>query len=326
VRRTLNFNIPLPIKIAASLLLLAFVLLRVDAAALVATIREGDPYLLLFATALAFASWFLNAYKWQMLLSEPGAHLRYIELARLTFVGIFYNLLVPGQVGGEVMKGVALARMGVSKMAAAVSVIADRVTGLLALFVLGIAGAALSPAVTGGHPELVPWLVGLALAFAVATVVLVTGRGQAVILSAGRALRIPAGRAPGAASAVTEFLSAPARGMSALWLPMGLSLVFQATVVYINLLICMALGIQVSFVQLMWVVAVVSLLQSLPISIAGIGVREGAYVYLLQLQGVPGASALALSLTVFGIHMLIALAGGLLQLYSLLSRRRYENP
>ena len=72
--------------------------------------------------------------------------------------------------------------------------------------------------------------------------------------------------------------------------------------------------------------AVVSLLQSLPISIAGIGVREGAYLYLLQLQGVPGASALALSLTVFGIHMLIALAGGLLQLYSLLSRRRYENP
>jgi uncharacterized membrane protein YbhN (UPF0104 family) len=92
------------------------------------------------------------------------------------------------------------------------------------------------------------------------------------------------------------------------------------------LLICMALSIEVSFVQLMWVVPVVSLLQSLPISIAGIGVREGAYVYLLQLQGVPGESALALSLTVFGIQVLIALAGGLLQFYSLLSRRRYKNP
>jgi hypothetical protein len=109
----------------------------------------------------------------------------------------------------------------------------------------------------------------------------------------------------------------PARGLSALWLPLGLSLVFQAVVVYINLLICMALGIGMSFVQLLWVVAVVSLLQSLPISIAGLGVREGAYVYLLQLQGVPAASALALSLTVFGIQVLLAAAGGLLQLQSL---------
>jgi len=308
-----SIRIPLPVKIVASLLLLAVVLAKVDVPALYGTISGSNPYYLLLTTLASFAVWLINAYKWQVLLSSPGAHLSYRELLRLTFIGIFYNFLVPGQIGGEVVKGVSLARMGVSKMAAAVSVIADRVTGLLALFVLGVVGAALSPAVTGEHPELMPWLVGLALAFGVASVVLVTGRGQAVLLAMGRALRMPVGR---------EQVSVEARGVSSLWLPLALSFAFQAVVVYINLLLCTALGIEVGYVQLMWVVAVVSLLQSLPISVAGIGVREGAYVYLLQLQGVPAESALALSLTVFAIQVLIAGAGGLWQLSSLLRNKQ----
>jgi glycosyltransferase 2 family protein len=311
----LNIRIPLPVKIGASLLLLAVVLAKVDVPALYRTLSGSHPYYLLLATLASFAVWLVNAYKWQVLLSSPGSHLSYRELLRLTFIGIFYNFLVPGQVGGEVVKGVSLARMGVSKMAAAVSVIADRVTGLLALFVLGVVGAALSPAVTGEHPELMPWLVGLALAFGVASVVLVTGRGQAALLAVGRALRMPVGRGQ-------EQVSVQVRGVSSLWLPLVLSFAFQAVVVYINLLLCVALGIQAGYVQLMWVVAVVSLLQSLPISVAGIGVREGAYVYLLQLQGVPAESALALSLTVFAIQVLIAGAGGLWQLSSLLRNKQ----
>jgi hypothetical protein len=65
-------------------------------------------------------------------------------------------------------------------------------------------------------------------------------------------------------------------------------------------------------------VAVVSLLQALPISIAGIGVREGAYIYLLQLQGVDGSRALALSLTLFALQIAMAIVGGTLQVRGLL--------
>jgi uncharacterized protein (TIRG00374 family) len=292
------------------------VLARVDIGLLFGTLAQSNVLLVLLATLIAFVSWLINTYKWQVLLNVPNGRVRYAELLRLNFVALFYNLVLPGQVGGEVIKGVALARMGVSKMVAAVSVVADRVTGLLALFSMGIVGAALSPAVTGDRPELLPWLVVLALAFGVATVVLVTGHGQAALLSAGRALRLPVHRIPRAAHTLVEYMSSPTRGLSLLWLPMVLSLAFQALVVYINLLICIALGVNIGFVQLMWVVAVVSLLQSLPISIAGIGVREGAYVYLLQLQGVPEAGALALSLTIFGIQVLLAATGGLVQLYS----------
>jgi uncharacterized membrane protein YbhN (UPF0104 family) len=51
-------------------------------------------------------------------------------------------------------------------------------------------------------------------------------------------------------------------------------------------------------------------------------VREGAYVYLLQAQGIDSAHALALSLIVFAIQVLLAAIGGLLQLLMLLHKRQ----
>jgi glycosyltransferase 2 family protein len=89
-----------------------------------------------------------------------------------------------------------------------------------------------------------------------------------------------------------------------------------------NYLFCIAPGISIGYIQLLWVVAAVSLVQSLPISIAGVGVREGAYVYLLGLQGVAEPIALALSLLIFGTQILLALMGGLLQLKEVLETRR----
>jgi uncharacterized membrane protein YbhN (UPF0104 family) len=114
-----------------------------------------------------------------------------------------------------------------------------------------------------------------------------------------------------------QMLAESSQGWGTLLVSMLLALLFQLGVVASNYVLCLALGISVSYVQLLWVVAAASLLQSLPISIAGVGVREGAYVYILGTQGVSASSALALSLLVFGIQVLLALAGGLLQLQQL---------
>lgn len=314
-------KIPMPVKVGISLLLLGFVMARVDLPALFQNLGKSNPYLFLLATLLAFVSWFLNTYKWQVLLAEPGAHLDYPELLRLNFMGMFYNLVLPGQVGGEVVKGVALARMGVSKTAAAMSIAADRVTGLLAIFVLGAAGLVLAPTGITGGGQLLPWLVGIGFALLLGAVVLVTGRGPAAFLSVGRAIGWPGGRVPERVSHLSSRLVLPSRSLSSLGVPLLLSAVFQLATVSVNLLLCMSFGISVGYLQLLWIVAVVSLVQSLPISIAGIGVREGAYIYLLEQQGVSGSLALALSLSVFAIQVLLALTGGAIQLRSQVQRQ-----
>ncbi|HET7078371.1 MAG TPA: lysylphosphatidylglycerol synthase domain-containing protein, partial [Chloroflexia bacterium] len=178
-------------------------------------------------------------------------------------------------------------------------------------------GAALSPGLVAQESAVLPWMLGLILILAAAAVLLITGRGWRLGLALARRARMPVDRISARFPRGSHF-GLPARSWAALGLPLLLSALFQVVVVLINLLVCLALGIPLTFIQLLWIVAVVSLLQALPISIAGIGVREGAYIYLLQLQGVDGSRALALSLTLFALQIAMAIVGGTLQVRGLL--------
>ncbi|HET9494422.1 MAG TPA: lysylphosphatidylglycerol synthase domain-containing protein, partial [Chloroflexia bacterium] len=201
-------------------------------------------------------------------------------------------------------------QLGIDGRRAAVSVIADRTTSLLALVALGIVGLVLSPPLAADNADLRPWLVGIAVVLALVTVALVTGSGLGAL---GR-LPLREGGILHRLSLQMQTLAGNSQGWRTLLVSMLLAILFQLGVVATNYVLCLALGIPLGFIDLLWVVAAASLLQSLPISIAGVGVREGAYVYILGSQGVDSASALALSLLVFGIQVLFALAGGLLQL------------
>jgi len=74
------------------------------------------------------------------------------------------------------------------------------------------------------------------------------------------------------------------------------------------------MGIRAGFGDFVWIVALVALAQVLPITVAGLGVREGLFVFLLAQYGAPAETALALSLTVFSVTLLFALLGGALSL------------
>jgi len=75
----------------------------------------------------------------------------------------------------------------------------------------------------------------------------------------------------------------------------------------------------VSPLSMGWVRSVVTVLTLLPISIGGVGVREGALVFTLQSLGVPAHDALALSLLVFATTILApGLAGGAVEAAHLL--------
>jgi uncharacterized membrane protein YbhN (UPF0104 family) len=317
-----RIRVPLAVKLAASAALLVLVLLRVDGAFLAQTLVAANPWLILAATGIAAGGIYINTYKWQGLLAAPGVRTSYTELLRLNFIGLFYNLLLPGQVGGEVVKSVKLRQMGVTMGAAALSVLLDRLTGLLGMLLLGSVSGLLFVRMGPGEVTVLFWMVGLALALATATVLLVAGRRLAPILASVRILRLLTNWLIARLPSVLRLPPGPDRPLSALALPLLLAVAFQITVVFTNLLICWSLGIPLAFVQLLWIVAVVSVLQALPISVAGIGVREGAYVYLLQAQGINTSHALALSLIVFAIQVLLAAIGGLLQLLLLLDQRQ----
>ena len=87
-------------------------------------------------------------------------------------------------------------------------------------------------------------------------------------------------------------------------------------------LLAAALNIRVSFITLGWVRSLITLLQMLPISLAGLGVREASSVWVLGKYGVPEAQALGLGLTQFALLVCICMLGGLFELWDLVEARR----
>jgi uncharacterized protein (TIRG00374 family) len=312
-----RIKIPLVVKAGVSAILLIVVLLKIDISSVAQVLAHTELPLCLLSLAVGLAAWLINTYKWQVLLGGSATKPSFAELFRLNMIAIFYNLIMPGQVGGEVVKGFRVAHLGVDGKRAAISVVVDRTTSLLALLVLGIAGLALSPS-TVSEPDLVPWLISLAALLAGVTVILVTGAGLGRLGKLQSPIRRPVQKL----NLHTWHLDLGSQSWSSLVSSLILAVLFQLAVVLTNYLLCLALDIPVTYIQLLWVVAAVSLLQSLPISVAGLGVREGAYVYLLGLQGIPEPMALALSLLIFATQIIFALVGGLLQLQEVLATRR----
>ncbi|HEY7126380.1 MAG TPA: lysylphosphatidylglycerol synthase domain-containing protein [Ktedonobacterales bacterium] len=94
-----------------------------------------------------------------------------------------------------------------------------------------------------------------------------------------------------------------------------LSMAYQGLLVVAAFQFALALGISVSYANLAWVMTLIAISQALPITFAGIGVRDVALTYLLSGLGVPGASAIALSFAVLALNVALGLPGAVLQLF-----------
>ena len=89
---------------------------------------------------------------------------------------------------------------------------------------------------------------------------------------------------------------------------------FQLICVSITLILAKAIGINISYYDWCWVLGVISIVVLLPVTIGGLGLREGGFVLLLGYFGVQNDKALALSLSIFGLQFTGALIGGLIDL------------
>ena len=86
-------------------------------------------------------------------------------------------------------------------------------------------------------------------------------------------------------------------------------------------MLALSLDIHLSFFQIMIVLPIISLIASLPISIGGWGVREGAFVYGLGLLGVSLETGLLLSIQIGLVSMLTIIVSGI---PAILSERNFD--
>jgi glycosyltransferase 2 family protein len=264
-----------------------------------------------FASSIAVAiiGLYLAALRWRLLFSACGVSEQpsTFRLLVLHLVGLFYNVFVPGGLGGDVVRAVAVRRvMGARGLPGALAIILlERTLGLAGLLILVAATFTFFPLTQ--IEDVVLWsAVGLGVAAA----------AVGSIVNASRIARfLPAPLARVAAALPTVQAPRPFA------LALALSVFTQSALIFIGHVMIATLA-DVRFTDSMVVMPLIGAAQYFPFSVGGAGVRELAFVKLYALVGVVEHHALAASLAVAVVTYIVAAAGGILQMFDSLGAPR----
>jgi glycosyltransferase 2 family protein len=305
-------------KTVISLGLIGFLFSRIPAHELAATLERAAPGRLLGAALLLFASNVLGAWQWQVLLRAVEIRIPFWKVLAYYHVGLFFNNFLPANVGGDLARVLDASRHGPSRATAFSTVVMDRLIGTVAL--AGLALLTTMPALTAFHLTMVYLaLVG----FFVLSVVMVWAVFHPALLPALERLlaRVGLGGFGPALDDLAARLAAfrDQRGLFVRLL--GVALVVQISRIFVHVMVAWALGLDIALPYFFLLVPLLAVAVSLPISLNGIGVREGAGIVLFGLVGLGRADAFALQFTTYLVAVAVSLLGGLVFLARLPHRR-----
>jgi uncharacterized protein (TIRG00374 family) len=297
------------LKLAISSGLLIWLLARTPLDALAQNLTRLSATTLLAAAALSIIAWWLSAVRLWCIAPE----FRLAELTRMTFIALYYGTVLPGQVAGDVVKAYRLSHTQRFPGHAAAATMVDRGVAMMALFAVGALAAFNIDAIPVGLRVLLV-CAAIGLTFAGWLLSLTSVRDRLVALGRIESRHQSIARALSLLERIAHALHDALRRPGRIAACLALALAFHALCVGLHVLLGHTLGITLGIGAWCFVYAGVSVLVLLPLSIAGIGLREGGYVGLLALFGVSREAALALSLTFLGYTLFGALIGFVVEL------------
>lgn len=273
---------------------------------LVRVFREMDPRGLYLALGLMLFSAVVAITRWWRLLNVAGCTARWYDALRLTFIGFFMNLVLPGLTGGDVVKAVMVVREHPERRAdALVSVLVDRGVGLLVLMAM----AAIVVLVEGERFREVRWPV--MIVFVVVLVALWIG----IHPWPRRALRVDRllEKLPQKERlrSIDRALSLYARHPGEMALAVVLSALNHGSLALALYSLGHAFGDTLSWPEYIGIAAIANTVSSVPIAPGGWGVGEALYGYLFHLLGSATALGIAVSVSYRLLNTGIGLAGGI---------------
>lgn len=247
----------------------------------------------------------LSALRWQRVLDALGRSARLRRLLDHYLAGQFVANFLPSTVGGDVLRATRLSADTGDGHTAFASVVLERLTGWLVLPLIALSGFAINR----GLLDVAAGAARLAITLAVGTLTLLVG---VLFLAAHPRL---GGRLAGHHQAWLRWLGAVHLGLDrfrrnrpAVVTVLAVGVAYQLTVVVSAFLAGKALGVHVTFTVFLAFFPVVAIAQVLPVSIGGIGLREGALVIFLDYWSTH-TQAVTLGLALYAMNLIVSLLG-----------------
>ena len=285
---------------------------------MITTFRGANPWWLFAGIAIYGVVELLAGWRWVILLRVQGVNLTVARTFSLLLIGLFFNFFIPGGTGGDVVKIYYLLKETPGqKTAALLSVLMDRIIGLIALIILAHAIILVhwdwlmsTPTTAQGV-----WTTLIILGASVSGIAFtftITGFGLVHLLPAKFPMR---DRLAEIALAYNLYGRAWRQSLGAFVLSMFAHLGYFA-IFYCAAAALRADGVRIPTLgELTAIMPVVNTIAAMPISLGGLGVREGLFqVFLGQLCGVTEAVAVVISSTGYLLTLVWGVFGGVIYL------------
>lgn len=259
---------------------------------------------LLIGLAVTFGGFVLSAWRWQRVLAALEAPIRLRELVGHYLAGQFVGNFLPTTIGGDLLRISRVTKTTGSSETSFASVVLERLTGWLVLPMLVIAGLILHPSLLSlGNSS------RIALLLSLGTLALL---GAVLVIAANERL---AGRFA-QNEGWTRFIGAVHLGVDRLrhdprtaFSIIGAAAVYQLSGVATVYLATLALDLEVPLSAVLAFAPAVAMAQVMPVSLNGLGVREGAFILFLGPLGVSASQAITLGLLLFTMTLVASLLG-----------------
>jgi uncharacterized protein (TIRG00374 family) len=239
--------------------------------------------------------------RWTAILSALGYPLPPTALIRSVFVGFSFNQLLPTGFGGDVMRVLRARQLGVPTDIAVHSVLIDRASGV---FISFVGAVALLPWMDSRVATTVAWIIGMTALAGIFICLLFWGLKRLRMTSSWLASVQRELDALG--SSIQAFTKRPALAVLLLLVALANQLL-PAVAIW---LLASELHVIVGPLDIAMITFVATLAATVPISVAGWGVREGALVFLFGLYGVRSEVAFAVSV-LYGVSLTLMSVPGL---------------
>ncbi len=282
------------LKTCTSIILFFFIFSRVDADQLLGTLRKADPRYLLTALGLYLLVQVFCAYRWKLLAQPLGFNGSLKRFVYYYYAGMFFNMFLPTSIGGDISRCYYLAQGEAGWKRSLVSVLADRGVGFLALIFI------LATAMFQSSGMLFPDQLRMAI------------KGLAFFLVLG--LIIPF-FLKGFFTRLKQPFSFPLiywQRPALLFLALLLSILSQLVVIGAHMLIGLSLGLKIPWGFYFIFYPLAAAAGMLPVSLNGLGLREGTYMLLLSKVEIPWEGGMAFAVSWLLVLLSASLIGGLI--------------
>lgn len=271
---------------------------------------------LIFSLLVTFLMRFLWAYQISITQAPMDMHFSTYEIFRIQMIATFYSLVLPGDLLAGGVSWYKLSRPERKYIEAGALLVFFRLVQISCLILLGLIVALMDPQITS--PEFRTLIIVGILSIIIMWILFFSNQVMRILDFIVSKVNSDSSFLTNLYENVERILDTILKfrtlGINRLIFVFCVSLTAQFLGLVYFFLLARSVDIDLPFYVIGWISTFVTVIQMIPISIAGLGIREASYAVLLRDYGISPEQAISFSITIFVVFVIVGLIGGLFEL------------